>query len=194
MKKCHNCFFVVVVFLLVLSCFCGCGKEKTYNIFTEFAVIAEGSVLPRHANYGQHLDDVLSEKNLSATDVTGSSDRYVVTEYTAEHIPYKIREKLSFVSEEHEELKNQLYRVDYLIEVKEEDKEKAFEAFYEQAKAAMPAPDAHLNSLEDMKTGGGVIWTDKEGNTLSFSTSKGQEGVIFVDISMRGAAYQRKLN
>lgn len=188
MKKLFSLLLAVALLLSLAAC----TKQKEYNIFTEFATVTEDSILPRHAEYGQSLTAVMQAKNQTEKDVTGTKDRYIITEYTAEHIPYKITERLSFVSDSHEENKNQLYRVEYVIEVKEAHEE-AFAAFYEQAKAALPAPDAHLNSLEDMKSGGSVVWTDKEGNTLSFSTSDAQDGMKVVIISMRGGAYQRNL-
>ncbi len=184
-------FCIGLVLSLALLLFCGCGKKNEYNIFTEFATIEENFISPRYVAFGKTLDTYMQENELTKEDVfrydDRRADRYISLEYKAENIPYEVRQIVYFVAENHEDYKNQLYKVSYMLSVKKTESETAFESFYEQAKAVMPAPSSQ--SIENIKTGDTVSWTDQEGNVLTFSTSTMGEENIAVFISIRSGQY-----
>lgn len=188
MKKLRNGICAVLALVLILSCVCGCGGKKEFNVFSQYVKVADDTILPRNVTFGQTLEAAMQERNLTEEDITGYRDRYIITRDIAPNSPYTIHERLSFTAQG-----NELFIVAYIIEVAAEAKEETFAALYEQAKAVLPDPDPHLNSFEGMKNGEMLVWTDKDNNTLSFSCADAVEGNIAVVLSMRGGAYQRNL-
>ena len=188
MKKLRNGICAVLALVLILSCVCGCGGTKEFNVFSQYINVANDTILPRNVPFGQTLEAAMQERNLTEEDITGYRDRYIITRDIAPNSPYTIHENLSFTAQG-----NELFMATYIIEVAAEAKEETLAALYEQAKAVLPEPDPHLNSFEGMKNGDQLVWTDKDNNTLSFSCADAGEGNIAVALSMRGGAYQRNL-
>ena len=207
MKKFRNTICLVMALLLIALPLCGCGEKKDEipekvpnNIFSEFAYVKDGIILPRNVTYGQTIEAFKEERSITDEDLISSRDYVIVIPYPAEQFPYEIREAVYYKSDrsfESETDQHEIIEVEYLLSIKKADAEQVFAELYEQAQAVMPEPAAQdvvgfENTIENIKEGYSVYWEDAELNSFTFNVSDnvyGAEDMMVIHLKMRSGMY-----